>query len=47
VAPLIASVIITLGITGADKNYTFLYLSGAVLALIGGLVIALKVKSVR
>lgn len=47
VAPLLASVIITLGITGTDKNYTFLYLSGALLALIGGLVIALKVKSVR
>ncbi|MGO4587526.1 MFS transporter [Paenarthrobacter sp. 2TAF44] len=47
VAPLVASVIITIGITGADKNYTFLYLSGAVLALIGGLVIALKVKSIR
>ncbi|BCW44790.1 MFS transporter [Arthrobacter sp. StoSoilB5] len=47
VAPLIASVIITIGITGTDKNYTFLYLSGAVLALLGGSVIALKVKSVR
>ncbi|YCK81319.1 MFS transporter [Arthrobacter sp. D3-18] len=47
VAPLIASVIITIGITGTDKNYTFLYLAGAVLALLGGLVIALKVKSVR
>ncbi|MEJ1115461.1 MFS transporter [Paenarthrobacter sp. CCNWLY172] len=47
VAPLIASVIITIGITGTDKNYTFLYLAGAVLALLGGSVIALKVKSVR
>lgn len=46
VAPLIASVIITIGITGTDKNYTFLYLAGAVLALLGGSVIALKVKSV-
>lgn len=47
VAPLIASVIITIGFTGTDKNYTFLYLAGAVLALLGGSVIALKVKSVR
>jgi MFS family permease len=47
VAPLIASVIITIGITGTDKNYTFLYLAGAVLALLGGSVIAFKVKSVR
>jgi MFS family permease len=46
-APLIASVVITLGATGAEKNYTILYLIGAVLALLGGLVIALKVKSVR
>ncbi|MET4538488.1 MFS family permease [Arthrobacter bambusae] len=47
IAPLVASVIITIGITGGDKNYTFLYLAGAALALIGGLVISLKVKSVR
>lgn len=46
-APLIASIVITLGATGAEKNYTILYLIGAVLALLGGLVIALKVKSVR
>jgi len=47
VAPLIASVVITIGAIGAEKNYTLLYLSGAVLALLGGTVIALKVKSVR
>ena len=47
VAPLIASVIITLGVTGAEKNYTILYLGGAVLALLGGSVIAFKVKSIR
>jgi len=47
VAPLIASVVITIGAIGAEKNYTLLYLSGAVLALLGGPVIALKVKSVR
>lgn len=47
VAPLIASVVITLGAVGAEKNYTLLYLAGAALALLGGLVIALKVKSIR
>ncbi|ASN22449.1 MFS transporter [Arthrobacter sp. YN] len=47
VAPLLASVVITLGITGSEKNYTILYLAGAALALFGGLIIALKVKSVR
>ncbi|MGY0064309.1 MFS transporter [Streptomyces sp. LZ34] len=47
IAPLIAPLIITIGVTGGGKNYTQLYLSGAVLALVGGLIIKLKVKSVR
>lgn len=47
VAPLIAPLIITIGAAGADKNYTALYLGGAVLALVGGLIILFKVKSVR
>lgn len=47
VAPLIAGVVITIGAAGDEKNYTLLYLSGAVFALIGGLLILLKVKSVR
>lgn len=47
VAPLLAGVVITLGAVGAEKNYTLLYLAGAVFALIGGLIILLKVKSVR
>lgn len=47
VAPLLASVVITIGAVGAEKNYTILYLSGAVFALIGGLMILLKVKAVR
>ncbi|MEU1799735.1 MFS transporter [Streptomyces sp. NPDC019937] len=47
VAPLIAPAVIAIGATGADKNYTLLYLSGAALALTGGLLIMLKVKSVR
>jgi MFS family permease len=47
VAPLIASLIITIGAIGPEKNYTLLYLTGAVLALLGGTVIAVKVKAVR
>lgn len=47
IAPLIAPFIITIGASGADKNYTGLYLAGAVLALVGGLLILFKVKSVR
>ena len=47
VAPLLASVIITVGAIGAEKNYTILYLTGAAFALVGGLMILLKVKAVR
>jgi MFS family permease len=47
VAPLLASVVITLGATGAEKNYTILYLTGAVLALLGGIIVSTKVKAVR
>jgi MFS family permease len=47
IAPLLAGVVITIGAVGGEKNYTLLYLVGAVFALIGGLIILLKVKSVR
>ncbi|WP_345800127.1 MFS transporter [Microbacterium sp. AZCO] len=47
VAPLLAGVIITIGAAGGVKNYTLLYLTGAAFALVGGLIILLKVKSVR
>ncbi|WP_326672516.1 MFS transporter [Streptomyces canus] len=48
IAPLIAPLVITIGVTsGGEKNYTLLYLSGAVLALVGGLIIKFKVRSVR
>ncbi|MFJ9173986.1 MFS transporter [Streptomyces sp. NPDC102360] len=46
-APLIAPLVITVGATGGEKNYTLLYLIGAVFALAGGLIIFTKVKSVR
>lgn len=47
IAPLLAGVVITMGAVGGEKNYTLLYLVGAVFALVGGLIILLKVKSVR
>ncbi|MFJ4175369.1 MFS transporter [Microbacterium sp. NPDC089696] len=47
VAPLLAPLIITIGAVGAEKNYTMLYLTGAVFALAGGVLVALKVKGVR
>jgi len=47
IAPLIAPLVITIGAVGSLKNYTLLYLVGGVFALLGGLIILLKVKSVR
>ncbi|MGO4587233.1 MFS transporter, partial [Arthrobacter sp. 2RAF6] len=47
IAPLLAPFIIVLGAAGAEKNYTALYLTGAALALLGSIIIFLKVKSVR
>ncbi|MER6159345.1 MFS transporter [Streptomyces sp. NPDC001868] len=48
VAPLIAPLVITLGVSdGGEKNYTLLYLLGAVLALVGGLIVKFKIRSVR
>jgi len=47
-APLIAPFVITLGVSaGGEKNYTQLYLLGAALALVGGLIVKFKIKSVR
>ncbi|MES4908989.1 MULTISPECIES: MFS transporter [unclassified Streptomyces] len=46
-APLIAPVIIALSTTGDTKNYTVLYLTGAAFALVGGLLIVTRVRSVR
>lgn len=46
VAPLAASAILLVGVTGAEKNYTLLYLIAAALVLLGGLVI-LRIRSVR
>ena len=47
VAPLLAGLVIMLGATGGEKNYTLLYLLGAGFAFFGGLIILLKVKSIR
>ncbi|MFI7229458.1 MFS transporter [Nonomuraea angiospora] len=47
VAPLVAPFVIGIGASGGDKNYTLLYLTGAVLALIGGSLVFMRVRSVR
>ena len=46
-APFIAPLFLGIGSTGGEKNYTLLYLIAAALTLLGGLTIALRVKSVR
>ena len=45
-APLIASAILLVGVTGAEKNYSLLFFVAAALVLAGGLVI-LRIRSVR
>lgn len=45
--PIVASVIVGIGATGGEKNYTLLYLVGGALALVGGLIILTQVRSVR
>lgn len=45
--PFVASAVVGIGATGAEKNYTLLYLLGGALALVGGLIILTRVKSVR
>ena len=45
-APFIASGILLIGVTGADKNYSLLFLIAAAFVLVGGLVI-LRIRSVR
>ncbi|MDR6907136.1 MFS family permease [Agromyces sp. 3263] len=47
IAPMLAGLVITIGAIGGEKNYTLLYLAGGVFALVGGLIILLKVKSIR
>ncbi|MER6000394.1 MFS transporter [Nonomuraea angiospora] len=47
IAPLIAPFVIGIGASGGDKNYTLLYLTGAVLALVGGSLVFTRVRSVR
>jgi MFS family permease len=47
VAPLAAPLFLTIGAAGGEKNYTLLYLVAGALSLLGGLLIALRVKSVR
>lgn len=46
IAPLIASGILVVGVSGDERNYTLLYLVGAVLVLLGGTAV-LRIRSVR
>ncbi|MFC4117353.1 MFS transporter [Nonomuraea zeae] len=47
VAPLIAPIFLTIGVTGDAKNYTLLYFVAAAFTVLAGLVVLLRVKSVR
>ncbi|MFJ4166902.1 MFS transporter [Microbacterium sp. NPDC089698] len=47
IAPLIAALVITFGATTDAKNYTLLYLLAGAFALMGALIIYIKVKAVR
>lgn len=47
VGPLLASAILVVGATGADKNYTLLFLVAAAFTIIGGLVVVTRVRSIR
>lgn len=47
IAPLIAPLFLAIGATGAERNYALLYLIAGALTVLGGLVVVLRVKSVR
>lgn len=46
-APLLAPVLLTLGTTGLEKNYTAIQLAAAAFAIAGGAIIAWRVRGVR
>ncbi|WP_198653586.1 MFS transporter [Actinocorallia populi] len=46
-APLVAPAFLLIGASEGEKNYTLLYFAAAALTLLGGLVIAQRIKSVR
>lgn len=46
VAPLVASWVLTIGVIGAQRNYSLLYLVAAAITVVAGLVI-LKIRAVR
>ena len=46
-APLLAPAFLAIGVAGGESNYALLYLLAGAFALVGGLVILLRVKSVR
>ena len=46
-APLLAPLFLAIGVASGESNYSLLYIVAGVFALVGGLVILLRVKSVR
>ncbi len=46
-APVIAAPLLLIGVTGAEKNYSLLFIFAAACTLIGGLIVTLKVKGTR
>jgi MFS family permease len=46
IAPLLASGLLLIGVTGTDRNYTLVYITAAVLTVIAGAVV-LRIRSVR
>jgi len=46
-APLVAPTLLAIGSTGGDRNYTITYLVAGSLGLVGGLLIAWRVRGVR
>ena len=46
IAPLLASGILLIGVTGTDRNYTLVYITAAVLTVFAGAVV-LRIRSVR
>ena len=47
IAPVIAAPLLLVGVSGADRNYGFLFLIAAACTLFGGVIITWKVRGTR
>lgn len=47
IAPIVAPIFLLIGAADGDKNYTPLYLAAAAFTVLGGLIVLLRVKTVR